>query len=141
MDEPESGPFKLPADWKLPKAWGEWALEERDGWKAKDVRKASTSFHEHHSLKGNTRASWGEWELAWRFWIRNEKRIGAPEEKSERRNWGRICATQGCDKLGTVSHQGGGPWHCWEHYYNHFQRIQNVLSFSPEQQAHQSEHS
>ena len=71
---------RLPADWHLPKAWGEWALQEKPGWSADDVRRCADKFRDHwHAVAGRA-ATKASWEATWRNWVRNEQ--GPPARAS-----------------------------------------------------------
>lgn len=73
---------RLPADWQLPKAWGEWALQEKPGWAADDVRRCADKFRDHwHAATGRT-ATKADWQATWRNWVRNEQ--GPPARASPR---------------------------------------------------------
>lgn len=59
---------RLPADWRLPKAWGEWAVAE--GMDDVCVRREADKFADYwHSASGKT-ATKIDWEAVWRNWIR-----------------------------------------------------------------------
>jgi hypothetical protein len=63
---------RLPADWKLPKTWGEWALEERPELTAEFVRKEAEKFKDHWLANANRReGKKADWLATWRNWIRN----------------------------------------------------------------------
>ena len=118
MSDEEPTELELPADWKIPKEWADWAMAERRGWSLTHVKRSAKKFHEHHTLKRTIRNSVGEWELAFRYWIRRE-RDETPEK--EQRTQGSLCAKNDCNALGSLSHSttGGGPWYCSEHFlYN-----------------------
>jgi hypothetical protein len=71
---------RLPAEWQLPKPWGEWALQEKPGWTADDVRRCSEKFRDHwHAAAGRT-ATKADWSATWRNWVRNEQ--GPPARAS-----------------------------------------------------------
>jgi hypothetical protein len=61
---------RLPKDWVLPKAWGEWALTERTDLNADDVRKEAACFSDHWKAKAGADARKADWEATWRNWIR-----------------------------------------------------------------------
>lgn len=75
---------RLPADWRLPKAWGEWAQAER-GWPADEVRRVADLFADHWRGKGEARA---DWQATWRNWVRRETTRAGPrsDAKTESRN-------------------------------------------------------
>lgn len=64
----------LPADWVLPKAWGEWALTERPDFTVEQVRKIAESFKDHWVGTSNqAKSKRADWLATWRNWIRNQK--------------------------------------------------------------------
>jgi hypothetical protein len=65
---------RLAPDWKLPKAWGEWALAEfkEAGWTAEYVRKVADKFRDHWiSVPGRAGVKL-KWDATWRNWCRGE---------------------------------------------------------------------
>jgi hypothetical protein len=71
---------RLPADWQLPKPWGEWALDEKPGWTAEDVRRCAEKFRDHWIAATGRGATKADWMATWRNWVRNEK--GPPARAS-----------------------------------------------------------
>ena len=65
--------IRLPEDWKLPKAWGEWALGERPAWSSEDVRQCSLRFADFWHAKAGKDAVKLDWQATWRNWVRNDK--------------------------------------------------------------------
>lgn len=63
---------RLPADWVLPKTWGEWATQERPAWSAEQVRELGRSFGDYWTSKSE-KATKLDWEKTWRNWVRNQK--------------------------------------------------------------------
>lgn len=63
---------RLPADWQLPKPWGEWAMQEKPAWAADDVRRCSEKFRDHWLAKSGQGATKVDWQATWRNWVRNE---------------------------------------------------------------------
>lgn len=62
---------RLPADWKLPKAWGDWALAEFPQWNADKVRREGESFRDHWTAKSGKDATKLDWQATWRNWCRS----------------------------------------------------------------------
>jgi len=62
---------RLPADWQLPKAWGEWALSEKPVLTVEDVRLMADMFRDHW-LANASRATGkkDDWFATWRNWVR-----------------------------------------------------------------------
>lgn len=63
---------RLPADWQLPRAWGEWALSEVPGWSADHVRKVGETFGDYWRAKAGRDAAKADWLATWRNWVRRE---------------------------------------------------------------------
>lgn len=65
----------LPADWVLPRQWGEWALQEREDLTADDVREIALTFRDHWVANANRReGKKADWLATWRNWVRREKK-------------------------------------------------------------------
>lgn len=62
---------RLPSDWKLPKAWGDWALEEFSIWTADKVRLEGEKFRDHWVSKTGKDATKLDWLGTWRNWCRS----------------------------------------------------------------------
>jgi uncharacterized protein YdaU (DUF1376 family) len=74
-DAPPTTPKKgkrLPDDWQLPKAWGEWALAEYPAWTAEIVRLEAAKFADHWHAKAGKDATKLDWEATWRTWCRSD---------------------------------------------------------------------
>lgn len=115
--EPDAKPSttgtRLPADWVLPKRWGEWAIAERPELTPDEIRRQAAMFADHwHAATGKDGRK-ADWEATWRNWIRRANLprnarpaagAGAPLNKQEaleqrNRSVGAAWAAQG---------QGGG---------------------------------
>lgn len=66
---------RLPSDWVLPKAWGEWALTEKPSWNSEHVRKVAESFKDFWIAKSGSGASKLDWLATWRVWVRKESDV------------------------------------------------------------------
>ena len=64
---------RLPQDWQLPKAWGDWALSEFKTWTADVVRVEADKFRDHWHAKAGRDATKADWQATWRNWCRNAK--------------------------------------------------------------------
>lgn len=62
---------RLPDDWALPKAWGEWALAEKRGFSPENVREEAEKFGDYWRAKPGMNAQKLDWFATWRNWIRN----------------------------------------------------------------------
>ena len=67
----------LPADWKLPHDWGQWAIQE--GIDEVTVRREADQFKDYHIGHGNTML---DWRRAWQTWVRNHFKFNAPRSKA-----------------------------------------------------------
>lgn len=80
---------RLPADWILPKAWGEWALQERPELTAERVRNIADTFKDHWIAQPGQKGVKADWQATWRNWVRREKGmnggviVAAPRKKAE----------------------------------------------------------
>lgn len=61
---------RLPDDWKLPKLWGDWAMEDK-GLSADQVRTEADKFADYWRAKPGKDAVKLDWLATWRNWIRN----------------------------------------------------------------------
>ena len=61
---------RLPDDWVLPKAWGEWALQERADMGEADVRREAEVFADFWRAKAGADAKKLDWQATWRNWVR-----------------------------------------------------------------------
>lgn len=75
----------LPADWKLSKEWGDWALSEKPDWTADDVRRVADDFKDHWLANANqAKSKKADWFATWRKWVRsplNEIKLAKPANK------------------------------------------------------------
>lgn len=77
---------RLPEDWALPKAWGDWALTEFPHWTADVVRKEADKFADHwRSVSGKAGLKL-DWAATWRNWCRSDiaQRAHAPQRITPR---------------------------------------------------------
>lgn len=71
---PTKNGTRLPADWLLPKAWGDWALADRPEFTADQVRRIAESFRDHWVANANqAKSKKSDWQAAWRIWFRKEQ--------------------------------------------------------------------
>lgn len=63
---------RIPADWFLPKDWGEWALKERLDLSPDDVRREADNFRDHWLSQAGARGRKANWLATWRKWIRSD---------------------------------------------------------------------
>jgi len=61
---------RLEDGWKLPKSWGEWALNNFHV-TAEEVRNAAASFRDHWHSQSGAKAKKVDWQATWRNWCRN----------------------------------------------------------------------
>jgi len=61
---------RLPKDWKLPKGWGDWALQSRSDMTEDAVRHQAACFADYWHGKAGADARKADWEATWRNWIR-----------------------------------------------------------------------
>ncbi|THF64341.1 hypothetical protein [Pseudothauera rhizosphaerae] len=63
---------RLPADWALPKPWGEWALAEQPTWTPEHVRWVADNFRDYWLGRAGKDAVKVDWQATWRTWVRKE---------------------------------------------------------------------
>lgn len=68
---------RLPSEWRLPKAWGMWALEQRPELTADQVREMGEKFRDHWIAKPGKDGRRTDWQATWRNWVRNERSVAA----------------------------------------------------------------
>lgn len=59
---------RLPKEWRLPKAWGDWALAKYPLWTAQKVRDEGDKFRNHWVGKTGKDATKLDWEGTWQNW-------------------------------------------------------------------------
>lgn len=64
---------RLPDDWVLSKALGEWALAEQPTWTVDHVRKVAEKFADHWRAQPGQKGRKTDWAATWRNWVRTEK--------------------------------------------------------------------
>lgn len=70
---PKKSGTALPLDWVLPRAWGQWALENSN-LTEQQIRLEADKFSDHWHANSNQRnGKKSDWQAAWRNWIRNAK--------------------------------------------------------------------
>lgn len=60
---------RIPADWTLPKSWGEWAVSA-EGFSPADVRREADKFFDYWTAAPTSKACKSDWQATWRGWIR-----------------------------------------------------------------------
>lgn len=60
---------RLPDDWHLPRAWGEWALAQ--GMSELCVRREADKFKDYWRSKAGKDAAKLDWQATWRNWVRS----------------------------------------------------------------------
>lgn len=75
---------RLPDDWLLPKAWGEWALAKYPQWTPEKVRDEALKFRNHWTALTGKAATKRDWQATWQNWCmsdiahRDDRRAAAP---------------------------------------------------------------
>jgi uncharacterized protein YdaU (DUF1376 family) len=87
---PKKAPLgsRLDADWRLPKLWGEWAVDE--GVDPETVRREADRFRDYWIAAAGAKGRKADWQATWRNWIRKHlddkpKDQGNGNSKGERR--------------------------------------------------------
>jgi len=68
--QPKAHP--LPADWQLPRMWGDWAMAEFPHWTADAVRMEADKFADHWRAKSGKDSRKADWLATWRNWCRSD---------------------------------------------------------------------
>lgn len=63
---------RLPDDWVLPKAWGEWAIAHQPTWTADHCRAVASNFADFWQAKAGKDATKLDWEKTWHTWVRRD---------------------------------------------------------------------
>lgn len=75
---------RLPSDWQLPKAWGDWVLSEMPGWTPETVRLEAAKFGDFWHAKTGKDATKADWLATWRNWCRNARHATGGSASSHR---------------------------------------------------------
>ena len=70
-EAPDPRGTRLPDDWQLPKALGDWALKERPTWTPEHVRMEAEKFADYWHGRPGAAGRKSDWPATWRNWIRN----------------------------------------------------------------------
>lgn len=70
--KPDAKGARIPDDWQLPKAWGEWAMAEYPHWTADVVRLEAQKFADHWRAQPGKDGRKTDWLATWRNWCRND---------------------------------------------------------------------
>jgi hypothetical protein len=85
---PKSKGKVLPSDWVLPKAWGEWALQNKPEFNAEQIRAISEIFKDHWIANSNqANAKKSDWEATWRNWVRKQTAPPVITDKTQKPSW------------------------------------------------------
>jgi hypothetical protein len=78
---------RLANDWKLPRAWGLWAMENRKGWGAAEVRECAAEFFNYWTALPGNRAKKLDWFKTWQNRVSEfmpKQTAGAPTASAKR---------------------------------------------------------
>jgi hypothetical protein len=83
---------RLADDWKLPRKWGVWALQDQDvnrsgQWTEEHVRAVAKRFHDHWLAAPGRSGVKLDWEATWRNWCRDERSALPAARKSGSAWW------------------------------------------------------
>ena len=86
---PKKAPIgsRLSADWLLPKAWGEWAVDE--GLDTEVVRREADRFRDYWIAAAGAKGRKADWPATWRNWVREERAPAAARQASAQVQGGR----------------------------------------------------
>jgi len=79
--------IRLPSDWQLPKALGEWAVEQ--GISRDDVISEADRFRDYWIAQPGAKGRKADWPATWRNWIRNSHKRSKPKDNNQEtmRRW------------------------------------------------------
>ncbi|MFM0614535.1 helix-turn-helix domain-containing protein [Paraburkholderia nemoris] len=90
---PAARASRLPKEWVLPRAWGDWALSETarlagehvgwagGAWTPEHVRFEAEKFRDHWHGKSGRGAAKDDWLATWRNWVHNAGPMRGPGKK------------------------------------------------------------
>lgn len=61
---------RLDSSWQLPKAWGEWVLQNLVGWTVETIRQQADMFRDYWSAQPGAKGRKTDWLATWRNWMR-----------------------------------------------------------------------
>ena len=93
---------RLPAEWALPKAWGDWSVSEL-GMRPDAVRVEADKFADYWHSKTGRGATKADWQATWRNWCRNAKPAQQQAETYRERD-ARLAAEQIARLTGGLAH-------------------------------------
>lgn len=97
----------LPADWVLPKSWGEWAVAERPELGTHGIRLEGAKFADHWHANANQRnGKKSDWLAAWRNWIRSARIEKPPNGVKPMKGHGVISDEKFAEWLDNAKPQG-----------------------------------
>lgn len=73
---------RLPVDWQLPIAWGQWALDEVRGSDVDLIRSQADQFRDYWISKSGSGATKMDWEATWRNWMRRAASAAKPRQQN-----------------------------------------------------------
>lgn len=73
---PKKRKSRLSEDWRLPREWGLWAVQQ--GMDEPTARREADQFKDHHIGHGNTML---DWKRAWQTWVRNHFKFKPSKSK------------------------------------------------------------
>jgi len=80
---------RLPEEWALPKAWGEWAVKE--GMDAATVRREADKFRDYWHSISVAKGRKLDWQATWRNWVRkaldDRKPLRRSQSDAEAQTW------------------------------------------------------
>ena len=89
---------RLTAEWQLPRAWGEWAMQE--GLSEVCVRREVERFKDYWLSESGAKAAKLDWQATWRNWVRKALER---QPKAANRSW-----SNGVPQIGEVKEFKGG---------------------------------
>lgn len=97
---------RLPDDWFLPNAWGQWALDQFPHFTADIVRQEALKFANHWHSKSGKDATKRDWLATWKNWCLSDicQRSHPPPGQTTETNYARQMRERVEEAAGTLAH-------------------------------------
>lgn len=110
-EAPSKRGTRLPADWVLPKAWGEWAVAKYPHWTPDTVRAIAGKFRNYWVAKAGRDATKLDWKATWENWCQSgitQEEHQAPKSGAVKAELQRDESLAKAERLQRARAAGGG---------------------------------
>lgn len=103
--KPKRG-IRLPDNWFLPQAWGQWALDKYPHWTPEVIREEALKFANHWRSKTGKDAAKLDWYATWQNWCMSDicQRAHPPPSKQTETNYARQMRERVEQAAGSMAH-------------------------------------